>query len=114
VAAEVISWSDSEIVAVAPDGVGIGCVGFVVGDGAMPADPVETATDALAVAGMVQSILGDRYGPHGVLLGQCLIDHATRAAIPRLPCPPCLPAPRGEATQNRFAGRTASERLRNP
>jgi microsomal dipeptidase-like Zn-dependent dipeptidase len=102
--AQVVSWSDGEIVAVAPADVGIGCVGFTVTDGPPPSDPVGDAVEAQAAAGMFQSVLGDLYGPHGVMLGQRVVGVAMGAKVPSLPCPPCLPADANGEVANRFAG----------
>lgn len=82
-----------------PKGVGIGCVGFRVLPGPPPSDPVEAALQARQAAGMLQSVLGDRFGIFGVALGQVIVNAASHASLPALPCPACLP--NGE---NRFNG----------
>ncbi|CAN7740994.1 membrane dipeptidase [Variovorax sp. LjRoot178] len=93
------SPTDTEIVVTAPDGVGIGCVGFLVLPGAPPSDPMTAAIGAAQAAGMLQSVMGDQLGSFGVLLGQVIVDSVAHASIASLPCPPCLPS-----GANAFAG----------
>jgi microsomal dipeptidase-like Zn-dependent dipeptidase len=92
--ARVRQWADTEIVVELPKDVGIGCVGFLVTDGGPPADPLSLQNDARLAAGMLQSVLGDAFGPVGVLYGQTVVDAAGRFAplsVAAPPCPPCLP-----------------------
>jgi microsomal dipeptidase-like Zn-dependent dipeptidase len=93
------AWSDTEIAVRAPANVGHGCVGFVVTQGGAPTDPISAHGDLVTAAGMLQSVLGDAFGPAGVLHGQMVVDavgHAG-ASLPQLPCPPCTGS-------NRFLG----------
>jgi microsomal dipeptidase-like Zn-dependent dipeptidase len=99
------NWSDTSIRVVAPQNVGIGCVGFLVTDGPPPVSNMDAGpTDLQNAAGMLQSVLGDFFGPQGVMFGQTVVDAAAHApGGPHLPCPPCLPAVR-RRIPNRFIG----------
>jgi beta-glucosidase len=87
-ARQVLSWSDGEIVAVAPDGVGTGCVGFVT---AGSGDSAAVAAAASAVAGQLVTCLGPMVSEAA--------ERITKAGLPHVPCPPCLPG-----GTNRFSG----------
>jgi microsomal dipeptidase-like Zn-dependent dipeptidase len=106
--AEVVSWSDTEIVAAAPPDVGVGCVGFLLMDGDPPNDPYGSYLAMEQAAGMLQSVLGDAFGGKGVVFGQSVVDtvRAARTGFTAgLPCPPCLPPdPATGVPPNRFLG----------
>jgi hypothetical protein len=75
----VISWSDTEIVAVAPPDVGAGCIGFV-----QPGDPSELVSAADSLAGEMERCIGmpaTHAAQHFRTFGSRLIEA----------CPPCLP-----------------------
>ncbi len=88
-------WADrGELSVVLPERVQTGCLGFFL----LP-QPIENggvcAVGGLAgSAGMLQSVLGDTFGGPGVIVGQTVVDLATRIEMGRLrglPCAVCQP-----------------------
>jgi hypothetical protein len=78
-ATQVLSWSDTQIVVVAPANVGSGCVGFV----RPPAAAQPMAEAAANLAGqMIECI-----GPAAM---QAARRFETKGVLPILKCPPCL------------------------
>jgi hypothetical protein len=74
------SWSENEIVVIAPANVGSGCVGFVE----LPANPVPIAEPANTLAGEMEQCLG---------IGAFSAANRIRqlqTSMPYIPCPPCL------------------------
>lgn len=99
------AWSDTAITVEVPEGVGIGCVGFVVFDGAPPVDPLGNYNELVGAAGMLQSVLDDAFGAAGVMFGQSVVNTVGKMGkIPSAPCPPCLPTGLGGRIPNRFVG----------
>jgi hypothetical protein len=77
--ANVVSWSDTEIVAVAPSDVGPGCIGFL-----QPGDPGELVSAAESVAGELERCIG----LPGANAAQGFRTFGTKLIEA---CPPCLP-----------------------
>ncbi|MFL5937072.1 MAG: IPT/TIG domain-containing protein [Gaiellaceae bacterium] len=79
VMASVVSWSDTQIVVVAPKDVGAGCIGFV-----QQGDPAELVSAADSVAGELERCIG---------LPAARAAQGFRTFGSRLiqACPPCLP-----------------------
>jgi hypothetical protein len=77
--ANVVSWSDTEIVVVAPADVGAGCIGFV-----QPGDPGELVSAADSVAGELERCIG-------LPAARAAQGFRTWGAKLIQACPPCLP-----------------------
>jgi hypothetical protein len=79
VPANVMSWSDTQIVAVAPQDVGAGCIGFI-----QPGDPSELVTASDSLAGEMQRCMG-------VATAGAAEQFRTFGSRLIVVCPPCLP-----------------------
>lgn len=77
--ATVVSWSDTQIVVIAPTDVGAGCVGFVD-----PGDPSELVSAADSVAGELERCIG-------LPAVNAAIRFRTYGSRIIAACPPCLP-----------------------
>ena len=79
VMATIVSWSDAQIVAIAPPDVGAGCIGFV-----QPGDPGELVSAADSVAGELERCIG-------VAAAKAAQGFRTFGSRLIQACPPCLP-----------------------
>jgi hypothetical protein len=79
--AQVQSWTDTEVIVVAPPDVGTGCVGFARRATGDPAQVIEAAS---TLAGELERCVGMAASPIAYRL-------RTKTLLGVLPCPPCLP-----------------------
>lgn len=91
VKADVVSWSDTEVQARAPAGVGTGCVGFV--------RQVTLGAGAGEFAAASEQLAGELEGCLGMAASNVAQALRTASPVGVISCPPCLPG-----LVNRFSG----------
>lgn len=83
------SWQDSgQLTFTLPPNVSTGCIGFFF----VPPHPGLDACEPgslVTAAGMLQSVLGDQFGPQGVMIGQLAVNVATQVEAGRFASIPC-------------------------
>ena len=86
-------WRDTGDVKIKlPKSIWKGCIGFFTLPPPITAGGSCGAGDLLGAAGMLQSVLGDQLGGWGVLVGQTIVDIATKVEAGRMhgyPCADC-------------------------
>lgn len=83
------SWQDSgQLTFILPANVSTGCIGFFFVPPHPGLGPCEPGSLVMA-AGMLQSVLGDQFGPQGVMTGQLAVNIATQVEAGRFASIPC-------------------------